>query len=91
MMRNDWFKHFCHDYDTEWPQLVSQSRVKAVRDGVAYKFDSDDGIMKTPFEPFNMTVCMPEDFPRCGSGDPPKDSAHRMTMALPLLLALKLW
>jgi len=74
----DFFNQFCYDFDEDWPNLIADFSVKVVRNDNKFRFDSPDGIWKHPFEPFNLTICMPEDFPRCG----PKDSAHRLPFML---------
>merc|ERR1712241_1623106 len=51
--------------DTDWPVFVQDLRVKVVRDTDVYRFDDPtNGIMKHPFEEFELHICMPEDMPQ---------------------------
>jgi hypothetical protein len=62
----DFFNQYGYNYDVDWKMLVNQFRVKVIRNGDVFRFDSPEGILKYPFETFQMTICMPDDFPRKG-------------------------
>jgi len=90
------FESTCYDWATDWPKMIGESRVKVVRDGNVYRFDSDDGILKEPFEPMNITICMPEGFPKdCDKTvilEPKSSAQHMLAQALaPLLALIFLW
>jgi len=53
-------------FDELWDEAVREERVKVVRHSGHYNLfdESGEGINKQPFEPMDLFICGPDDWPR---------------------------